>query len=72
MRQDALDHVRVVVDAELIRHGQHERVGGLDRRVLGELSDECGLIESRIWEIEEARGNPELREIRSDYDAGCL
>ena len=39
---------------------------------LGELSDECGLIESRIWEIKEARGNPELREIRSDYDAGCL
>jgi len=40
VRQDALDHVRVVVDAELIRDGQHQRVGGLDRRVLGELSDE--------------------------------
>jgi len=39
---------------------------------LGELSDECGWIESRIWEIEEASGNPELREIRSDYNGGCL
>jgi len=39
---------------------------------LGELSDECGWIEIRIWELEEARGNLELRVIRSDYDAGCL
>ena len=39
---------------------------------LGELSDECGWIEIRIWELAEASGNPEMREIRSDYGAGCL
>ena len=35
--------MRVVVDAELVRHGQEERVGGRNRLVLGKLPDEgCG------------------------------
>src|SRR5712692_6912747 len=38
--QDALDGVSVVLDAELVRNGQQERVGGLDRGVPGELPDE--------------------------------
>src|SRR6188472_122982 len=44
---DALDDVRVVLDAELARHGEQERVGGGNRFVLGELGDEhvrlCGV-----------------------------
>jgi hypothetical protein len=37
--------VRVVVDAELVRHGQEERVGGSDGGVLLELLDEfVGLV----------------------------
>ena len=38
--EDALDDVGVVVDAELVRHGQEQRVGGGDRLVLGQLADE--------------------------------
>ena len=34
MGQDGLDHVRVVVDAELIGHGQQQRVGLGDGLVL--------------------------------------
>lgn len=36
---------------------------------LGELSDETGWIECRLWALAEDRGNPELRELQSDYYA---
>jgi hypothetical protein len=38
--EDALDGVSVVLDSELVRNGQQQRVGGLDRGVAGELLDE--------------------------------
>src|SRR3954470_23877309 len=38
--EDALDRVRVVLDAKLVRDGEQQRVGCLDRRVPGELLDE--------------------------------
>src|SRR4051812_12600622 len=38
--EDALDRVGVVLDAELVRDRQEQRVGGLDRRVSRELADE--------------------------------
>src|SRR5690242_165999 len=38
--EDALDGVGVVLDAELVRDRQQERVGGLDRGVLPELIDQ--------------------------------
>lgn len=37
---------------------------------LGELADEIGWVESRLWALGEDRGNPELRELRSDHWAG--
>ena len=45
MLQDRLDDVGVVVDAELVRHGQQQRVGLGDSLVLGQLFDErVGLV----------------------------
>src|SRR5450755_2748933 len=45
--ENALDRVGVVLDAELVRDSQQQRVGGLDRRVPGELLHEdvgfCGV-----------------------------
>src|SRR6201996_2183760 len=38
--EDAVDDVGVVVDAELVRHGEQQRVGGCDRFVLLELLDQ--------------------------------
>ena len=38
--QHTLDDVRVVVDAELIRDGQKQRVGGRDRLVVGKFLNE--------------------------------
>jgi len=38
--EDALDGVSVVLDSELVRNGQQQRVGSLDRGVAGELLDE--------------------------------
>jgi hypothetical protein len=46
-------------------------VDEIDER-LGELADEIGWLEARRWELDEARGNPELRELRSDYRASIL
>ena len=37
MGEDALDDVGVVVDAQLVGHGEQQRVSGGDRLVLGEL-----------------------------------
>lgn len=37
---------------------------------LGELADEIGWVESRLWALGENRGNLELREQQSDYWAG--
>lgn len=48
-----------------------EDIDGLYER-LGELSAEIGWVEARIWDLQEARGNPELREQNSDYWAGRL
>ena len=39
-REDAPDGVGVVVDAQLVRDGQEQRVGGGDGLVLGELFDQ--------------------------------
>lgn len=36
---------------------------------LGELADETGWIESRLWALGEDRGDKETRELRSDYYA---
>ena len=44
---DALDDVRVVVDAELVGHGEQQRVGGGDRLVLGELLRRAGRARRR-------------------------
>jgi AcrR family transcriptional regulator len=38
--EDAVDDVGVVVDAELVRHGEQQRVGSCDRLVLLELLDQ--------------------------------
>jgi hypothetical protein len=38
--EDALDHVRVVVDPQRVGHCQQQRVGGCDRLVCGQLLDE--------------------------------
>ena len=38
--EDALDDVRVVLHAQLVRHRQEQRVGGGDSFVFGELFDE--------------------------------
>ena len=40
MGEDAVDDVGVVVDAELVGHGEQQRVGGCDRLVLLELLDQ--------------------------------
>ena len=40
MRQDRPDNVRVVRDAQLVRHGQQQRIGFRDCLVLPELLDE--------------------------------
>src|SRR5690606_8468599 len=40
MGQHRLQHVGVVVDAELVRDGDEQRVGGGDRLVLGKLLDQ--------------------------------
>jgi hypothetical protein len=38
--EDAVDDVGVVVDPDLVGHGEQQRVGGCDRLVLLELSDQ--------------------------------
>lgn len=37
--------------------------------LIDKLSDHLGAVKNRIWELEEARGNPELRELWSDFYA---
>src|SRR3990170_2060227 len=50
--QDALDGVRVVIDAELVGNGQEQGICRRDRRVLGELPDE-GLRFGRVGAAED-------------------
>ena len=40
MRQDAFQHVRIVIDAQLVWHGQQQRVGFGDRLILAQLLDQ--------------------------------
>ena len=53
--QQAVEQVRVVVDAELVREGDEQGVRGGDRLVLGQLLDEpVGLAGIRLAEAGDA------------------
>jgi hypothetical protein len=39
------------------------------RELHDRLSDQLGAVKARLWELEQAAGNPELREQRRDYYA---
>jgi hypothetical protein len=62
-----VNRAQALANADLALMDADELRGEADR-----LTERLGEVWDRIWELEEARGNPEERELRRDYQQSVL